>query len=220
MNGALALAFLGQTCATQLGRRGAVIADLVARSSLGSCAGQDLDLLFETALEIDEARALQATLRKSGSLGALACQVGAALGTDDDRVLDLVGRFGHQLGTCAQLLNDLAGVDISQAATAKSDLRRRKKTVPIAFVLTCVTRDGPAWVLDWYRSAPGSRPDQELAVAHLVHDLGALHYTWVLADSYYREAQATLDMLVDLTRRPELSRLKRLLPSVRARRQD
>jgi hypothetical protein len=85
-------------------------------------------------------------------------------------------------------------------------------------MLACAQRDGLSWVLDWYGAPAGTRPTEEPAVATVLHDLGALHYTWVLADSYYREAQAALDVLVDVTRRPELKRLKRLLPSVRARR--
>ncbi|HEY3061024.1 MAG TPA: polyprenyl synthetase family protein [Chloroflexota bacterium] len=218
LNGSLGLAFLAQVCAAQLGQRARLVGELVAQQSLGSCAGQDLDLVLEAALEVAEERALQATLRKSGSLGALACQVGAALATDDHKLVELVGVFGRHLGTCAQLLNDLAGVDVAQSVSAKSDLRRRKKTVPVAFMLACAQRDGLSWVLDWYGARAGTRPAEEPAVATVLHDLGALHYTWVLADSYYREAQTALDVLVDVTRRPELKRLKRLLPSVRARR--
>jgi geranylgeranyl diphosphate synthase, type I len=222
INASLALAFLGQCCIAQLAERIGIprahmVQTLLAAGALGSCGGQELDLLLESAADVNAERALQATIIKSGSLGAMACQVGAALATDDMLTLHLIGVFGRHLGTCAQLLNDLAGVDIEQAAAHKSDLRRRKKTVPVAYLLSCARRDGLNWVLDWYTSPPGSDPNQEPRVAALIHDLGGLQYTWVLADSYHREARVALEALVNHTQSSGLSRLRRLLPSVRAR---
>jgi geranylgeranyl diphosphate synthase type I len=168
LNGSVALAFLGQYCASQLPARAHAIQHVLASGALASCDGQDLDLLLEAVRDdIEEQRALQATLRKSGSLGAMACQVGAAVCTDDPRTLDLIGAFGRHLGTCAQLLNDLAGVDIEQSAGTKSDLRRRKKTVPVAYLLACARRDGPQWVLDWYKAPASSRQAEEPALRQL-----------------------------------------------------
>ncbi len=221
-NASLALAFVAQWCALDLvttiaDGRVQTIQTLLNSGALSSCAGQDVDLLLESAPDVDPEAALHATIRKSGSLGAMACQVGAAICADDPLLLQLIGIYGRHLGTCAQLLNDPAGVDIAQVATAKSDLRRRKKTVPIAYLLECARRDHISWVLDWYAAPPGSMPEDELRVATLVHDLGGLQYTWVLADSYHREARIALDTLVQHTKRPKVDRLKRLLPSVRAR---
>jgi geranylgeranyl diphosphate synthase, type I len=213
-NASLALGFLAQCCVVGLD---VSIQTLLASSAIGSAAGQDLDLLLESRDDVTPQRALQVTVRKSGSLGAMACQVGAALCTDDPLILQLLGIFGRNLGTCAQLLNDLAGVDIDQVAREKSDLRRRKKTVPVAYTLECARREGLDWLLEWYREPPRSSPDVEAHVAAVMHDLGALQYTWVLADSYHREARTALEALVEQTGRRELGRLSRLLPSVRAR---
>ncbi len=83
------------------------------------------------------------TRRKAGSLAAMACQVGAAVAVDDPAILELVGDFGRHVGVVAQLLNDLAGVD-PDSASRGSDLRRGKKTLPIAYALAApATRASP-----------------------------------------------------------------------------
>lgn len=223
INASLGLGFLAHACAAQLSSsialpRAQTITALLSAGALQSCSGQADDLLLESQADVQTERALEATIAKSGSLGALACQVGAALATDDALAIHLIGVFGRHLGTCAQLLNDIAGVDIDQAASAKSDLRQRKKTVPVAYVLACARREGLTWVMDWYLTPPGSDPGAETLVATLIHDMGGLQYTWVLADSYHREARVALEALVQHTQRSEVAELARLLPSVRARR--
>jgi geranylgeranyl pyrophosphate synthase len=61
LNACLALAFLAQYCA---GDRPAIQA-MLAHGALGSCAGQDLDLLLEGTTEVNERSALRATVAKS-----------------------------------------------------------------------------------------------------------------------------------------------------------
>jgi geranylgeranyl pyrophosphate synthase len=74
-NATAAMAFVSQLCVAHTMAQAPadnanVIARLVGMGAYGSCAGQDLDLLLERCPSASTADALDATLRKSGSLGA------------------------------------------------------------------------------------------------------------------------------------------------------
>ena len=220
-NASLVLGWLSQRCVIQLAdhiglARAARLGDVIAAWSLSSCDGQDLDLLLEGDAEADEHAALDATIRKSGSLCAMACLAGAALATDDPATLDVVRRFGQHAGVTAQLLNDLEGVSID-ASLHKNDFRQRKKTVPAAYLLHCAREDGLDSVLDWYASEASLDHGHLVELATAAHVLGALTYTWILADVHRREALRALDELRQLTGRDAVLSLRRLVPSVRAR---
>ena len=53
-------------------------------------------------------------------------------------------------------------------------------------------------------------------LTRLIDTLGALHYTWIVADAYRREALRVLEELVRVTARDEARSLRRLIPSVHA----
>jgi geranylgeranyl pyrophosphate synthase len=222
LNQTLVLSWLSQAAildgASYLGSRARTLCEIVANGSLGSCVGQDLDLrLAQRGADVSEDAALTATITKSGSLGAMACQAGAALATEDAELIATIGVFGRHLGTVGQILNDLAGVDVAQGPL-KSDIRERKKTLPIAFLLRCAREENIPDVLEWFE--PDAKLDDAtiLRLSTLIHDVGGLDYTWVMADAYYREAVAVLRSLEPRIGAGGVRRLRRLLPPVRARR--
>lgn len=222
VNASLALSCLAQDCALRLvdplGRAGAtVVAQLVARASLASCAGQDLDLRLETSAEVSEQQAYDMTRQKSGSLVAMACQVGAAVATDDAAILEVMGRFGEHVGVIAQLVNDLAGV-VGGPLERGSDLRLRKKTLPVAYALRCAQEEGGPAILSWYHgTSRASGLDAERVVAAIC-DAGALHYAWVVADAHRSEARRIIRDLARATGREQVCQLCRLIPVIRERR--
>lgn len=222
INATLALSFLAQRCAgkvvTRLGAvRSCLINQLLAQGILDACAGEDLDLRLERTSAVTEEDAHEMTRRKSGSFMALACTLGAAVATDEEAILDLVRAFGGHIGIIHQLLNDLAGIDPDRLQRG-SDLRQRKKTLPVAFALRCAREEGMEPVLAWYdRRRPAGMPElDETQLATHMRDLGALHYTWVVADAHRRQAEEALQALASLTGRLEVLKLRRLMPDVEA----
>jgi len=225
-NAATALAFTSQACLAHAADQVppntvAWLARLLGRGAYASAAGQDLDLLLESQADATKHDALEATERKSGALGAMACAVGAALATADPHTLELVEEFGRHAGTSAQLLNDMDGVDLG---SSKTDLRRRKKTLPVTYLLDeAARRSGvdalPPLVRTWYSDeALCATPERERQLQTLLHDLGALQFTWIVADARHRDAEAALRSLALYTGRPHVLELRRLLTSVKARR--
>ncbi|HEY3058566.1 MAG TPA: polyprenyl synthetase family protein [Chloroflexota bacterium] len=217
-NAALALSFAAQSCVTNLvpivgAERAARIGQLLAHGSSACCDGQDLDLRLESTSDVTEDLAHDMTARKSGSLVAMACRVGAAVATSDPRVIDAAGAFGTQFGLVAQLRNDLAGVS-TDPARRKGDLRRHKKTLPVAFALRCAAEDGDDQVSAWYAPSARHTAEQEQALALRFLELGAHQFTWAVADVHRRTAHAALATLAELSGRTEVTRLKRLMPSL------
>jgi len=184
---------------------------------LSTCIGQDLDVLQETNASGDAELAYAITQRKSGALVAAACQIGAALATDDAAILALIGTFSFHVGITAQLLNDIAGVD-PNIQDRGSDLRLRKKTLPVAYALRCAAEEGLSELLTWGTSTTPLTPADEQQIATTICDLAALHYTWIIADAHRREALSALRKLVQTTQRQHVAHLRRLVPNVRARR--
>jgi geranylgeranyl pyrophosphate synthase len=221
VNASLALSALAQRCALDLveplgAARAGNVAQHVAQASFVSCAGQDLDLRLEAVAEVSEQQAHDMTREKSGSLVAMACQVGAAVATDDAEILEAMGRFGAHVGIMAQLENDLAGVDGGRKRG--SDIRRRKKTLPVAYALRCAEEEDLPEILSWYRGIPPVRDLDEERVVSAIRETGALHYAWVVADAHRGEAVRILLDLIRVTGRGQVRQLRRLIPVIRERR--
>ncbi len=221
LNASLALSWLAQRCASHLSDGQSLeqahrITNLIAQGSLASCAGQDLDLVLEAMSDVSEERAHEMTWLKSGSLVAMACQAGAAVAVDDAATIEAVGVFGRHVGAIAQLLNDVAGIE-PDVFRQSSDLRRKKKTLPIAYSLRCAREEGMADILEWYQESTLWSRHGEECIAATIHDLGALHFTWVVAEIHRQEALTVLRTLGKKTGRSEVMRLRRLVPALRMR---
>ena len=94
-----------------------------------AAGGQHLDLAAAGSLPLAVDDCLDIARRKGGALAEACCRAGAACATNDPQVLERFGRLGRSLGLAGQLDNDMhdAGDGVH-----KSDLARRKQTVPIA----------------------------------------------------------------------------------------
>lgn len=184
------------------------IGEIVASEAVRSCSGEDLDILLEREAEVTAEAVQDMTNLKSGSLVAMACQVGAAAATTDPQVHSMVGRFGRHAGVVAQLLNDIGGV------LSGSDLRRRKKTLPIAYAIRCAQEEGVAGIIEWYRGRELQVESDERRISAAIRDLGALHYAAVVADVHRREALGVVRELIRVTGRKEVAQMRRLVPAV------
>ena len=96
--------------------------------------GQSLDITFETRRDVSLKDSLDISRLKSASLTRCAAELGASVGTDDDDDIHLCAQFGLHFGLFLQLINDVAAV--WPGASDKSDIRLRKKTLPVVFALS------------------------------------------------------------------------------------
>jgi geranylgeranyl diphosphate synthase type I len=116
-----------------------VAAQMLAGATRELIRGQVQDLAFErrTGVTLDEC--LDMAAGKTGSLLSASAAIGAVLAGAPSAVVGALVTFGAQLGIAFQLVDDILGIWGDPAVTGKpvhSDLRARKKTLPVTYALT------------------------------------------------------------------------------------
>lgn len=215
---ALALGWLAQHCCARTAeaigfQRAHRLSLLLATGSLASCAGQDRDMLMEAQADVSEESAAKTSWRKSGALAAMACTVGAACSTDSMDLITAAGRFGSHAGMVAQLVNDIDGI-LKAERGGSADIFRRKKTLPVAYALTCAREESIGNLTDWYGDSTSQDATTHREVAQTIRDLGSLHYTWAVAEIHSKQAMDAVRELSALTGSNQAFTLRRLVPSL------
>jgi geranylgeranyl diphosphate synthase type I len=107
--------------------------------------GQYTDLDFEQRTQIELAECLRMAEQKTGALMACACAIGAAFAGATPEQIQQLHNFGAHLGLAFQHVDDLLGIWGDPTITGKpvySDLRSRKKSLPVVAALTSNTPAG------------------------------------------------------------------------------
>jgi len=111
---------------------------LLDESCLELIEGQYLDISFEERLDVGVDEYLEMIEGKTASLIACSLALGAVLGTDDEDTIEALRRFGRYVGLAFQIRDDVLGIWGRQEKTGKpvgSDIRRRKKSLPVVYAL-------------------------------------------------------------------------------------
>lgn len=142
-------------------------------------AGQAADLEFEHQNVVGLDECLRMAHDKTASLLACASSIGARyLGAPGETVLALHA-FGTELGMAFQLVDDLLGLWGDPEVTGKpvlSDLRARKKSVPVVHALCSGTTAG-ARLRRLYAQADPLTEDQVQEAAEMVRRAGSAEWT-------------------------------------------
>jgi len=139
-----------------------------------------MDMWLESRFAVTIGESLEVSRLKSASLIKLSAQLGAAIAVDDPDLIDLYGQYGWHVGIVTQLMNDAVG--LWPRGPNKSDLRLRKKTLPVVYALNLNDESNihARIIQEHFQSNNGaltSDEDLKLALWHC----GAFHYTWMLA---------------------------------------
>jgi geranylgeranyl diphosphate synthase type I len=157
-------------------------------------AGQGADLAFERRGDVTLAECLQMAGDKTAALMACACSIGAIhVGAPAGLAMGLAG-FGAHAGLAFQLTDDLLGIWGAPAVTGKpvrSDLRTRKKSLP---VVAALTSDSPAGLElgTLLSAAEPLNEDDLLRAAHLVEEAGGRQWAEAEADAQLSSASRCL----------------------------
>lgn len=149
-----------------------------------ACAGQFLDAVLERRGGSTLEESLQMTRLKSGSLGTFAAGFAARVGGAETDGLELFERFGFNIFTFAQLIDDQR-----DACTPGplSDLAQAKATLPVVFYRQRNQIDSPAPV--------GGTISPEVCDAYDAS--GAPAYAAIIALAYLGRAKTDLQRLAD-----------------------
>jgi geranylgeranyl diphosphate synthase type I len=162
---------------------------------LGSCVqalldGQSADVDFERRSDVGLDECLRMAEGKTGALMGCACALGAVLGDANAEQLTHLSAFGERLGLAFQIVDDLLGIWGDPAVTGKpvySDLRSRKKSLPVVAALTSGTSAAAELAVLYRQESPLSQGDLERAAA-LVEEAGGREWSRTAAGDLLTEA--------------------------------
>ncbi|MEV0594576.1 polyprenyl synthetase family protein [Nonomuraea cavernae] len=152
----------------------------------GLIAGQGMDLEFERRDDVSLDECLRMSARKTGDLLACACSIGAMTAGGSAELVEALAAFGAEAGLAFQLADDLLGIWGSPETTGKpvrSDLRARKKSLPIVAAITGGGAAGERLARLLAQLAPLSEPDL-VEAARLVAEAGGR--TWAETEAKHR----------------------------------
>jgi geranylgeranyl diphosphate synthase type I len=148
-------------------------------------AGQGADLAFERREDVTLDECQQMAGDKTAALMACACSIGAIyVGAPADLAMGLAG-FGAHVGLAFQLTDDLLGIWGAPEITGKpvrSDLRARKKSLPVVAALTSGTEPGRE-LGALLRRTEALTEDELVGAAGLVEEAGGREWAETAADS-------------------------------------
>ncbi len=113
-------------------------AQVISRTTNQVCEGELLQLHNRNNLALDEETYITIISRKTASLIAASCYLGARLAGADDALAKRLEKFGLSLGIAFQIQDDildLVGTEKQVGKTLGIDLQKRKLTLPIIHFL-------------------------------------------------------------------------------------
>lgn len=162
---------------------------------LDLCYGQHLDLSFEDRLDVDVDSYLTMIRGKTAALLGAAGYLGAlAAGAGPETALKF-GQLGEEMGLAFQIQDDILGIWGDEATTGKpaaDDIRRRKKSLPVVYVLSRPAADPDAALLrQRYRQEALSEEDVA-RILEVLNRAGARSYAEQVARRHIDAASRIL----------------------------
>jgi octaprenyl-diphosphate synthase len=150
-------------CSTLAGEQGQQASLLIGQTGMTLCAGELLQLHHRQNFSIDEPTYFEIVKRKTGSLIAIACRLGAAQSGADAGLAARFEQFGLKLGVAFQIQDDLLDLTGDQGIVGKplrKDAELGKLTLPIIHHLATATtqqRAATLLLLDEFSPTAGKR---------------------------------------------------------------
>ncbi|MBV9661064.1 MAG: polyprenyl synthetase family protein [Acidimicrobiales bacterium] len=110
----------------------------LADATAAMIAGQADDIAFERRRDVSVEQCMAMCAAKTGALLGCAASIGAILAGAPDATVGALRDYGRHLGLAFQAIDDLLGIWGDPATTGKpagSDLRQRKKSMPVVSAL-------------------------------------------------------------------------------------
>lgn len=170
-------------------------ARILGEASLKLCEGQYLDINYENRLDICINDYLEVIGCKTAALFRCSLEIGALLGTDDESLLARLKLFGYYLGMTFQVHDDVLSLWGDEKVTGKpntSDIRMKKKTLPIVYALEKTKGEDRKLLWSIYKKKTVGPADIE-TVLHILNRLDAQGYVQGMSDKHYRQALSELN---------------------------
>ncbi|MFI0404568.1 family 2 encapsulin nanocompartment cargo protein polyprenyl transferase [Actinomadura sp. 3N508] len=167
----------------------------LGRAVIELVEGQSADLAFEERGDVTLDECVAMANRKTAALLGASCALGSDHGGGTPAQTARLRAFGERLGLAFQLADDLLGIWGDPAVTGKpvhSDLRTRKKSLPVVAALTSATPAAHELAALYLRDEPLTGDDASQAAA-LIDAAGGRAWTLARADAVLAAALRELD---------------------------
>jgi octaprenyl-diphosphate synthase len=168
---------------------------LIAATTNRVCEGELLQIDNRNNLDLDEATYLDIIERKTASLCATCCRLGASLSGADDETTDRLERYGLCLGTAFQIQDDvldLVGDTSTVGKTLGIDIEKCKLTLPVIHFL----RTAPAGHRELMRSLFLSRDNDKVErIRNLILPSRSIRYARDRAAALIEQARRSIETL-------------------------
>jgi geranylgeranyl diphosphate synthase type I len=175
----------------------------IAVASRALIRGQVADIAFENRDDVTLAESFSMARGKTASLLAASATAGVQMAGGSPHLRDALGAYGSHLGVAFQLIDDLLGIWGDPEVTGKpvySDLRARKKTLPITWTREHGGRAGrelSVWLAD--TTHPPTASDDELSdIARLIECAGGREWA-------YKEAHRHAALAIEAVERADIA---------------
>jgi geranylgeranyl diphosphate synthase type I len=159
------------------------VATILNEVCLEVIQGQYLDLSYEGRADIGLRDYFEMVSMKTGALIGASLTLGAVLGGGEPHTVRAFKEWGRSLGRLFQIRDDVLGIWGDEDATGKpvgSDIRRRKKTLPVVFAMSR-SRAARERIVGTYEQANVSE-DDVAAVMEIMEGVRAREYAQGLAN--------------------------------------
>ena len=178
--------------------------NILSRAASTVAEGQALDMMFEEKQMVTETEYLDMVYRKTAALIEASSAMGAVLAGASDEDVELMKRYGRNIGIAFQIKDDILGIYGDPEVTGKpvySDLREGKKTLLLIRAMERGSEELRKRLQQVLGNRNASTKDFE-EVATMIEDLGIRRETELEAYKLAEEAISELNSLKGV-KRPE-----------------
>jgi geranylgeranyl diphosphate synthase type I len=171
--------------------------------------GQCDDLAFEERDDVQLAECLRMARRKTGALLECGTGLGALFGGGSAKQIERLRAFGAELGLAFQFVDDVLGIWGHEDRTGKpvhSDLRSRKKSLPVVAVLSSGSPAGHK-LAQIYQDQRELTDEEVTMLADLIDSAGGRDWCLTQATALLGRAMASLHSAAPAARLEELRAL-------------
>ena len=169
--------------------------------------GELLQIEKARRLDIKEDIYYDIIRKKTASLIASACAVGAASTTNDDTLIEKMRLFGEKIGIAFQIRDDLFDFGTDDVGKPLGiDIKEKKMTLPLIYALNQTDKTQRTSIIKMIKN-DNEKPEKVKQVIDFVRQSGGLAYAETAMKRYRQEAFDILIQFPDGTIRKSLEQL-------------
>ncbi len=165
---------------------------LIDENCLSLIEGQYLDINFESSWNITIDDYLNMIAKKTGALLSCSMEIGALLGTDDEKMIQSFKYIGYDLGLAFQIRDDILGIWGDEQKTGKpscSDIRKKKKSFPVIHALVTADDKKRSDLLKYYSNGASSA-EQTAEILNILEVVNARGASEKMAESFEQKVKS------------------------------